>query len=132
MSRDSPSEVQIFIESTTISNISYLFNNKQIQTVFRFQLIGNILQQPGQLNVILLVHKPTKQRQVVQPHWYWSSISLGSILGRVGKTLNDAEAQHIKGEVIHVFHWVHYGSNQVVSNLMVFQNKAWIGNTKFN
>ena len=48
--------------------MTYLFNNQQIQAVLGLELVGDILQQPGQLNVVLLVHGPTKHGQIVQPH----------------------------------------------------------------
>ena len=83
------------------------------------ELVGDVLEQAGEVDVVLLVDRPAEDRESRQPDRDGCPVRLGSISARVAQGLADAESQHVEGEIGEILERVHHGSDQVFKHLKI-------------
>ena len=87
--------------------------------MLRLELVCNILQQTGQLDIILFKHRAAEHGQIGQPHRDRGPVRLGPVLVRIVEALDDAETEDVEGQAVHVLEGVDDGSDQVIGDLNV-------------
>lgn len=92
----------------------------------RFQLIGNVLQQTGQFNVVLFVNCSAKIGWSLQPHRQRGAVMLETIPIGLSKGLNQAITQHIVRQWCQIFQRIDHGPNEIVVDLYLQQYLKWI------
>ena len=95
----------------------HLFDDEQVQAVLGLKLVSNILEQASQLYGVFLVDCTAEGGQGSQPHGDAGSICLGPGTPRVIQRLNNAEAEHIKGQVGEVLERIYYRTDQIIIDL---------------
>lgn len=95
----------------------------------RFQLIGDVLQQAGEFDVILFENGATEAGKTLQPVGDGRAIVLDALLVRIGQRLDETEAQHVVRQASEILQRVHDRMDQVVVNLYlqqyVIKQKTW-------
>ena len=91
--------------------------NEEVETLLCLELVGNVLHEAGELDVVLLVGGAAKGRQGREPQGDGGAVVAGALLLRIGERFQDAEAQHVVREVRQVLERVDDGSDEVVVDL---------------
>ena len=103
-----------------------LLENQQVEALVHLQLVGDELQQAGQLHRVLLHDGAAEVRQADQPGGDAGALVLRSLLRRVGEHLDDAEEEDIVGDGGEVLERVDHRADQVVVRLNLPENlKRW-------
>ncbi len=63
--------------------MDHFLENEQIEALLRFELIGNVLEEPSQLHIVLFVNGTAKRREGSKPERNGSAIMVGAFLIRL-------------------------------------------------